>query len=182
MRLNRIKLTMVLYVLSINVALGTCPENLELTTPDASFIDNDDGTVTDLGTGLIWTTCSLGQVWETGQCIGDATSFIWSDALEQAATFVYAESSDWRLPNIKELESLVEFGCHSPSINEGVFPNTSSTYYWSSTTNVFYNGINNGSNRAWVVDFETGLNSREVEKNSGEATNHPLIRLVRNIN
>lgn len=60
---------------------------------------------------------------------------------------------NWRLPSKRELESLVHFGTTSPSIDAGLFPNSGSSIYWTSTTHA-----QNLAN-AWFVDFNNGFAS-----------------------
>lgn len=107
------------------------------TTQSDQFLDNGDGTITDAKTGLMWMRCSLGQVQESGGCGNGATSLTWSSALQAAEGFNSAGGlggyADWRLPNIKELGSIVEYQCHSPAIDLAHFPDMPAGTYWSST-------------------------------------------------
>ncbi len=103
------------------------------TAPASRFTDNGDGTVTDKSTGLQWQRCSQGQAWSSGTCAGTATAHAWQAALQLAEAVSYAGQSDWRLPNIKELASIVEQACYSPAIDLAVFPGTPSSYFWSSS-------------------------------------------------
>jgi hypothetical protein len=89
--------------------------------------------VTDTATGLTWKRCSEGQSWDGATCAGSAMYHTWQQALQVADTASYAGQSDWRLPNAKELASIVEQACYSPAIDEAVFPATPSSYYWSSS-------------------------------------------------
>lgn len=111
-----------------------CPANQRNTTPDSRFEDLNNGTVKDLQTDLIWQRCSIGQSWKNGQCLGEAKSLTWQQALTEAKSI----GDGWRLPNIKELNSIAEYGCISPKINLNVFPVDNDEfrfvlYYWSST-------------------------------------------------
>ena len=72
------------------------------------------------------------------------------NALEMSKNLNYAGYTDWKLPNVKELMSIVDYGLVSPSINATAFPNTQSNYYWSSTIYA------DGTGYAWVVDFGSG--------------------------
>jgi hypothetical protein len=61
--------------------------------------------------------------------------------------------SDWRLPTVKELASIVNYGIFYLGIDTGYFPNTAASWYWSSTT---YAGFNDGIDSAWSVVFSNG--------------------------
>jgi len=85
------------------------------------FMDNDDGTVTDTATGLMWQQ-------------GAPSSMTWEAALTYADGLALAGFNDWRLPTITELQSIVDFSRASPAIDTNWFPGTGVSYYWSSTT------------------------------------------------
>lgn len=161
-------------------------------TPTADFTDNGDGTVTHARTGLVWMRCSLGQTWDGAACTGTAATYTWQQALQVAADVNsgasnadgdgqagYAGQTDWRLPNRRELESIVERRCYRPAINEALFPNTpyepdvdvrisKAGFVWSSSPYVSHAGS------AWVVDFGTGGGVYAELK-----TNALRVRLVR---
>jgi len=103
----------------------------------SDFIDNQDGSVTDLRTSLTWAKCSIGQTYtlSSNSCSGSgAVSYAtWGEALAAAEVYSINGITDWRLPNIKELGSLVDRSCAEPSINLTLFPNTVSSVYYSST-------------------------------------------------
>jgi hypothetical protein len=130
-----------------------CTDQSKKTAPDSRYVDNGDGTVTDLQVGLIWQKCSIGQSGD--DCSkGTPSVFSWDQAVQQDDLINnsggFAGHTDWRVPKIKELKSLVETGCWSPSINMTFFPNTPDADYWSSST---YTGFNNNS---WYVSFNSG--------------------------
>jgi len=75
----------------------------------------------------------------------------WETALDAAEDYVFAGSSNWRLPNFKELASIIEKSCYAPAINEHTFPATLSIDYLSSSPSI---GMNNFG--AWNVNFEVG--------------------------
>ena len=103
-----------------------------------SFTDNGDGTVTDNATGLMW------------QKADDGNYRDWENALHYAENLTLAVYSDWRLPNAKELQSIVDYTrcpdiTNSPAI-EPVFTTTEITdpdgnpgqypYFWTSTSHL----------------------------------------------
>jgi len=108
----------------------------------------DGSEVTDAQTGLIWRRCSEGQTWDlaTTTCTGTVTTYTHEGALTQAKT-----QAGWRLPNVKELSSLVDKSRVSPSIDMTAFPGTPSNYFWSSSP---YAG---NASYAWFVYFYYGL-------------------------
>lgn len=137
---------------------GTVLAGTEESTPDADFFDNRNGTVTHLPTGLIWKRCAEGQIWNGTTCLGEATMLSWGEALQLSAQANFAGADDWRVPNRKELESIVEFCGHSPAINQSQFPPTPSARFWSSTTFV------ETPVHAWDVYFSdgySGLSNKE---------------------
>ncbi|MCY1722381.1 DUF1566 domain-containing protein [Prolixibacteraceae bacterium Z1-6] len=62
-----------------------------------NLVDNGDGTVSDLATGLMW------------QKADDGNSYNWEEALDYAWNLELAGYSDWRLPDAKELQSIVDY-------------------------------------------------------------------------
>ncbi len=103
------------------------------------FVDNNDGTITDKATGLMWMKIDSGKF--------KAGKMNWQHALEWAENLEYAGYSDWRLPDAKELQSIVDYSrcpdvTHSAAIDP-VFGVTSITneggkvdypHYWTGTT------------------------------------------------
>jgi len=74
----------------------------------------------------------------------------WATAITNCEALEYAGYSDWYLPNIKELQSIVNYENVSPAIDGTYFPNTASDGYWSGTTGADW------SDCAWVVGFYDG--------------------------
>ena len=116
------------------------------------FTDNGDGSILDNGTGLIWQKCSRGQNTDA-TCSGTATVTSWSLALIHCKNLSIG-SKTWRLPNIKELRSLVNPAIYSsslPYIDSNSFPSTMAGMYWSSTTS-------RSNVSAWYMSFSNGNN------------------------
>jgi hypothetical protein len=95
-----------------------------------SYTDNADGTVTDNVTGLMWAMDG-----SAAGCAGGDT-LNWTSAIDWAEGLVFAGYSDWRMPNVMELDTtlLRDAEHNDPFINTTYFPNTASDYYLSSTT------------------------------------------------
>lgn len=100
-----------------------------------NFTDNGDGTITDNATGLMW------------QQADDGNTYNWENALDYSESLILGGYSDWRMPNAKELQSIVDY-TRSPSTSSSpaidpLFSCTSITdtdgnsgqygYYWSSS-------------------------------------------------
>jgi hypothetical protein len=134
---------------------ATCT-TIPASTPDSQLVDDGDGTITDTATSLIWRQCSEGQANDTS-CTGSALTYTWQQALQIPQTLNtsggFAGHTDWRLPNLKELRSIVEEACYSPSINSTRFPNTPSSNFWSASANAKHSG------NAWYVDFDHGFSN-----------------------
>lgn len=169
------------------LAQAACNTNLLLTKPDNRYIENSDGTVTDTVTGLMWKQCAEGVSSITKACdTGVPATFTWQGALQKAVDMNSGSAggnqgyTDWRLPNIKELNSLLEMACYSPAINTTFFPATPSSEFWSSSPYTLdpddpmlaYLG-DRSSNRAWFVFFGDGSSSQGLK----DATYY--LRLVR---
>ncbi len=92
-------------------------------------IDGDD-VVIDLATGLMWAADGN----EAGCNNGDIN--IWYNAIIYATGLDFAGYTDWRLPNVNELLSIVNWSKDNSSIDEPPFINTIYEFYWSSTTYV----------------------------------------------
>ena len=127
------KLTLAtLMVLTATLSHGqTCNPNIAREAPDSRYqLLNDNTEVKDTQTGLIWQRCSLGQTWSGTSCTGTAATYNWTNALQTAKNM----GNNWRVPNVKELDSLVEEACFNAAINETFFPATQTyNHYWSSS-------------------------------------------------
>lgn len=120
--------------------LAGCPS-------EGRFEDNDDGTVTDTCTGLMWqkNTADLNND-EQIEILGDTSA--WCDAASYCDALSFAGHEDWRLPNARELQSIVDYGRSNPSIDP-VFGGLSE-FYWSSTS------YQEAPDDAWGVGFNSG--------------------------
>jgi hypothetical protein len=125
--------------------------------PDPRFSDNEDGTVTDNLTGLIWlknANCPNGEImWSDALTFADSLYDGWTGdgSGEDCGLSDGTLAGDWRLPNVRELHSLIDFGNHNPALPPGhPFTDLQQQYYWSSTTYAGYEGT------AWNVHIYHG--------------------------
>ena len=157
-----------------------CPSGLTQTKPNSIYTLHNDGTATDTETELMWQRCAIGMTYSSvdGQdsCSDDAANYSWYGALSVtqmantgSGTYGY---TNWRLPNIKELESLVEHGCYNPTINESVFYGVGTAgVFWSSTTYVERGALSYG--RGYNIWFSIGYHLIDHKNNKRH------LRLVR---
>jgi hypothetical protein len=103
-----------------------------------NYTDNGDGTVTDNVTGLIWESPSPNGSFSLAAAVGHCTGL-------NLGGF-----TDWRLPSVIELFSLVDFSVTNPTINTTHFPGTTPGTYWSSTPSPL-------AGNQWIVTFSVGL-------------------------
>lgn len=152
-----------LFVLSsAALAEQSCLSNALETTPENRFVISKN-TVLDKKTGLTWQRCTLGL---SGSACnqGVAKKYTWNQALNAA-------TKGWRLPNVKELASIIELKCYEPAINLNLFPNTKNDYYWTSSP---FNGFSYQKGEAsWSYNFTTGEDSANLK------SSRYMIRLVR---
>jgi hypothetical protein len=119
------------------------------------FLANQDGTITDQATGLMWQQ-------------NEVLPRNWEQALAYCEKLELGEHTDWRLPTIKELSSLVDENRINPAVDTTAFPGARAVPYWSSTTFTGHAGF------AWYVKFGNGL-----EYNGGYKGRRYLVRAVR---
>ena len=110
------------------------------------FVDHGDGTVTDTSTGLMWQK-DTADVSRDGT-IGDEDAISWQAALTYCDSLTFAGHDDWRLPNVRELQSIVDYGRFNFAIDPTF--RAMSVYYWSSST------IANFRDYAWTIEFDLG--------------------------
>ena len=165
--LTKTVVVLLLGLFAVPTSFGqTCNPNIPLKTPSSNFTDHGDGTVTHKTTRLMWKKCVEGL---SGlNCdIGSPVTRPWAEALG-FSEITFAGYSNWRLPNIKELASILEDACYSPMINLSIFPNDPGWLVWSSSTYA------KNPDYAWRLPFSAGIDS-SYSKNSRN-----YIRLVRN--
>ncbi len=124
------------------------------------LMDNGNGTVTDLATGLVW------QQGETDEYVS------WTDALAYCEDLVLADEDDWRLPNIRELYTLVDLSFDSPKISTTHFPGVHldlAVQYITSTTCAWLPSY------AWTVGFAGTSDTGAIQKEGGRG----WVRCVR---
>jgi hypothetical protein len=129
-----------------------------------------DDEVADTVNHLSWRRCVEGMTWQKPNCVGTPTLLFWSDALAYARGIAAATGVAWRLPNVKELQS-IQVLSNKVNIDHSLFPQTpSEPYFWTSTGLAEYS--------IYRVSFGIGSVSTE----SGVNESNYAIRLVRDAN
>ncbi len=169
---------------------STITTNMRATTPVSRFnltgLDTsttaNGGWVADRATNLMWLICPVGFDWEVTEGFGTCqwtgsepaqakTASEAQAAIDAANTATYLGYSNWRLPSIKELTSIVERACNNPTVNIRVFGSALASYssrrYWSATVDATASG------QMWIVDFDDGL----TDSVAGTLSN--MVRMVR---
>ncbi|MCP4724968.1 MAG: DUF1566 domain-containing protein [bacterium] len=149
-----------------------------------SFVDNGDGTVTDLASGLMWQKNDSGKGMD------------WKNALHNAENLTLSGYDDWRLPNAKELQSIVDYTRSLQTTGSAAIDPVFSTteindplgekqypYFWTSTTH--HDGPNpdnsavyiafgaaQGRMRGQLMDVH-GAGSQRSDPKSGERSDYP---------
>lgn len=170
MQLKKISIACLLGIY-LTTTYSLCNSNLSLGRPDSRYValtSTNISEVVDSQTGLSWQRCVVGMAWNGTSCIGTASSFSWVEALDYVRSINNGSLNKWRIPNVIELQTLVDRTCYGPAINSRWFDNTPAVWTWTSSPDV------NQSGSAWFVDFASGA--------SGTIANYYLqpIRLVRN--
>ena len=121
------------------------------------YVDNGNGTITDSATGLMWMKNNNGA------------GILWENALSYTESLTYAGYTDWRLPNAKDLQSIIDY-TRSPAITNSaaidtIFNstqisneagNTDYPFYWTSTTHLGASPMNNGTEANYIC-FGRGM-------------------------
>jgi hypothetical protein len=164
------------------------------------FHDNDDGTITDRATGLTWAKFDSGHL-KAGE--NKDGKLNWQQALLWCENLEYAGHSDWRLPNVKELQSIVDY-TRSPDTTQSaaIDPVFSVTpirdahgevnypFYWSSTTHKRMGGgeaacyVAFGRSQGWMPGFGGqydlldvhGAGSQRSDPKAGDPSQFPRGR------
>lgn len=95
-------------------------------------------------------------MWQDNFAVKDTAKVrTFQEAIEYCEDLNMSTYTDWRLPNINELESITDYSTYEPSISN-VFKYTANSEYWSSTTDV---SLNNDKTLAWSIDFNTSTST-----------------------
>ncbi len=114
----------------------------------------NNGVISDSATNLEWQD----DYSDNNNSVKETT---WQSAIDYCEALNLNNKSDWRLPNINELSSLLDDTKYNPAINDIFQNNNNSSNYWSSTNSSFHNGTN-----AWIIYLHTGVYGTSVKKDN----------------
>jgi len=179
----KIQIAIYICIFSIftSISYAACDKTIPGHYPDRYVVNNSNGTITDRMTGLMWSKCIMGMTWNAsrGLCMGPIESEAevriqskdWRTTLETVAIINqsgFANYNDWRLPNIKELGSIMDPACltnlHALALDLNAFDvyslssdrTSASTSYWSSTPSRIVHVDPDTqiiTNQAWQINF-----------------------------
>lgn len=139
----------------------TFGEDSDFTGSGPSYVDNGDGTVTDLVTGLIWQKTDGGEM-------------AWEKAKEYARNLRLGGQQDWRLPMSMDLFSILNHDRHGPAMDTHFFTRTDAQYWWTDSA------LAGDNSKVWLVNAGGGIgahSSRETTSAGGDRAVH--VRCVR---
>ncbi len=145
------------------------PSNITQASPSPGWQDNGD-TIIDLYTGLMWPKDGKGP----GTFNGTTTTQLGANALVTLLNNNggFASHTDWRVPNFKELASIVAYNKKGPAVSQ-LFQNIHSAQYWT-INKKFSSGINPFVKyKAWAVNFSSG--QVEILVYPGQGPNYYLL-------
>jgi hypothetical protein len=149
MRRSRLHLAACLVLASV-VASASAPAGRYTVTLDS---------VIDLRTYRMW------------QRNAPATNYTWANAQTYCSGLTLEGWSDWRVPNVKELQSLVDFRGSGPMLDATAFAGAPGAAHWSITPPAY----NDGTSRAWVVNFDDGR-TYELQTGTGYSAHVRCVR------
>lgn len=127
---------------------------LSWTATSSRFVVHPDGTVTDTTTALTWQRCAAGQ--GGTECAGSVATHSWREAEKYCRALSLGGHTDWRLPTMEELKSLMRPATEGSAIDVAVFPGAGGNFYWSSTPQVVEAFTHEPITRVWTVHLGVG--------------------------
>lgn len=152
--------------------------------------DNEEEIVKDNYTGLIWTQCPIHYDRNPGDCSNEQHGqFNWDEAFDVCRNLTHNGKDDWRLPSLRELQSIIYYkervGAQDENvedsppigqIDEDSFKRIKYNVFWGLFYSHFWTSsiCKNNNDEAWFVDFHFGSANRNPK-----ASNDKFVRCVR---
>lgn len=132
------------------------PQSIAEGNFDLNYNNSGGAEIQDKTSGLVWQRCVYGQQWDGVKCDGQPIKVTWQEALKSAI------AQGWRVPDIKELSTILDMQCISPPFHPDIFPNMPASEengLWSSTPYVISQLAVGGQaveTNAWWVELMFG--------------------------
>jgi hypothetical protein len=164
------------------------PRNLQLPRQDGNYVQNlkdhwvefKDGLIRDRKKKIVWKKCPEGL--SGNDCSSGETSLMNYESAQRACLSLNTEDdgkghkglSNWRLPTLVELTSIIDYSKYKPAIHTDYFPNTFPIYFWSDTRSAI------SFSNYWAVNFLDGTTNdiHPKDSTSSEVTNLYGVRCV----
>lgn len=133
----------------MRVVAQQCDDSKNLARDSSRFDVNNNGTVTDIESGLTWQRCAVGQRWQGGACVGEAKPLTWNEAralIKPGQERQHGQAA-WRIPKLTEIAGIADIRCRSPRIDLSIFPGTLAKPYWTA------NNTPGGREQAFTLSF-----------------------------
>ncbi len=130
-----------------------CDASKPATAPLSHFKVGPESALIDIKSQKNWLRCVVGMRWNGSHCTGQSLTYTWSGALEMVNEFnanKVGGRSNWRLPKVEELNSIVEKRCFKPAINLEAFPYSPEAGFWTDSS------VEGVQPRVWIVHFLHG--------------------------
>lgn len=139
-------------------------DSIPETVSTENFDFSTSGVATDRIHGLTWQRCAYGMTWNavTATCEGTPQKLTWQDALLKSTTDPALVGAGWRLPNFKEILTVIDYQCFIPPLNAELFPNAPAAInsgFWTSTP--VQNTPTPTKVRAWLIELGYGQLQQE---------------------
>lgn len=152
----------------LSLTLCALPAILASNAQAGTLQPNADGTALDTATGLVWKRCMEGQTWDGTTCTGTAAKYNFDAANALTGKVTFAGQSDWRMPNIRELLTIVDDTVYNTTLDKTVFPNALASDVWSGSPVAGY------ASYAWHV--YSGYGSSGYGNRSSNVSGVRLVR------
>ncbi len=144
-----------------------CNTQLTQTALTSRFDLSQPGVAIDKTMQLMWRRCAYQEQWQASDssCTGTAKHFSLPRSIEYSMPMIVDGYDDWRIPNVNELVSIIEYQCVSPMLNLSVFP-------LQDTAVGLISGTPRSGSEYWIFNIDSG---RLGANSSAEGLIHLLL-------
>jgi len=143
---------------AVSIVVVALTTSADASAPAGRYQVTGGGTDAGTGNGTVYDT----KTKLTWQQTVPSTTYTWANAKTYCGSAAVSTSlggTGWRLPTLKELQTIVDYSQSNPSIDSTAFPSTPGNVFWSSSP------LAGSSSNAWSVDFGYGYTGNVVVSN-----------------